>query len=463
MSSNERKFGLLQVHEVRNFNSTCLNRDEYGMPKSGYFGGVYRGRVSSQCKKRVMLTDFREEYEQEYTLGNTKITLKEGYSTKNVSALLLNALIDAGELDPSDKKLMEELKGNKWFASFSSKKDAVQKFSWADLVDMLQCTVDKIKQTTTYMDSLSTEQKIDLFDYVAKKEAKSKKKTGKKAEESEAGGTGEEEDAASVVTLRKTLGTKEAMEEYISKHKKAFGEKYNQLTLAERIQFKASERPLSLDIALFGRMSVVNGVTNVPAAMQVSHALSTHALRQEVDYFVAVDDINTVGVGFLSDNNFNSCCYLTYYSIDLDLLAKNLATSLVKLEEDGSTTFDMDKFREYVRRALYTIYETIPSGKQTTYASNVRPSYMLFEHFNNKKAISYFNAIDKPVRVKQDMGLIEESINRLTEEVNTWDIGEGFKGTRVDFHANNLSYNPIQNASSYVNIHDAINAVMNSI
>ena len=52
-------------------------------------------------------------------------------------------------------------------------------------------------------------------------------------------------------------------------------------------------RAITLDIALFGRMVTSEAFVNVEAAMQVAHAVSTHALDLESDYFAAVDDLLT--------------------------------------------------------------------------------------------------------------------------------------------------------------------------
>lgn len=42
----------IEVHLIQNFAPSNLNRDDTGQPKSAYFGGYRRARVSSQCSKR---------------------------------------------------------------------------------------------------------------------------------------------------------------------------------------------------------------------------------------------------------------------------------------------------------------------------------------------------------------------------------------------------------------------------
>lgn len=43
---------LIQIHMLQNYAPSNLNRDDTGSPKDAVFGGVRRGRISSQCLKR---------------------------------------------------------------------------------------------------------------------------------------------------------------------------------------------------------------------------------------------------------------------------------------------------------------------------------------------------------------------------------------------------------------------------
>ena len=45
---------LLELHMLQSFSVTCLNRDQFGSPKSVFFGGAPRARVSSQGWKRAI-------------------------------------------------------------------------------------------------------------------------------------------------------------------------------------------------------------------------------------------------------------------------------------------------------------------------------------------------------------------------------------------------------------------------
>lgn len=45
---------VLELHMLQNFAPSCLNRDDTNAPKDCIFGGVRRGRISSQCLKRAI-------------------------------------------------------------------------------------------------------------------------------------------------------------------------------------------------------------------------------------------------------------------------------------------------------------------------------------------------------------------------------------------------------------------------
>jgi CRISPR system Cascade subunit CasC len=52
---------LIEIHMIQNHSPANLNRDDLGAPKTCYFGGVLRSRISSQCIKRSirLSSDFK--------------------------------------------------------------------------------------------------------------------------------------------------------------------------------------------------------------------------------------------------------------------------------------------------------------------------------------------------------------------------------------------------------------------
>ncbi len=107
-----------------------------------------------------------------------------------------------------------------------------------------------------------------------------------------------------------------------------------------------------LDIALFGRMVAQESSVNVQAAAAFSHAITTHKVTNEVDFFTALDDLKQEG-GFLGALEYNSGTYYRYISLDLGQLWENL---------DGCEE-DIKKAIDVFVKALYI---AVPAARQNT-------------------------------------------------------------------------------------------------
>src|SRR5665811_1111538 len=87
-----------------------------------------------------------------------------------------------------------------------------------------------------------------------------------------------------------------------------------------------SEAVDALDIVLFGRMVAQAAELNVEAACSFAHAISTHKVSSEVEFFTAVDDLQTEqGAGHMGSLEFNSATYYRYISLNLGQLCDSLA------------------------------------------------------------------------------------------------------------------------------------------
>lgn len=79
------------------------------------------------------------------------------------------------------------------------------------------------------------------------------------------------------------------------------------------------------DIALFGRMVAQAAELNVEAAASFAHAISTHKVSNEVEFFTALDDLaEKPGSAHMGSLEFNSATYYRYVSLDLGQLRDNL-------------------------------------------------------------------------------------------------------------------------------------------
>ena len=159
------------------------------------------------------------------------------------------------------------------------------------------------------------------------------------------------------------------------------------------------------DIALFGRMLADDPAYNREAAAQVAHAITTHRVTVEDDYYTAVDDLKRpaedAGAGFLGEAAFGSGVFYLYLCVDRALLVRNLggdadaralaATAVGALTEAAATA--------------------APSGKQNSFAAHGRAQYILAESgdMQPRTLAGAFN------RAVAGSDLLEDSVAALTK------------------------------------------------
>ncbi|MBK1643778.1 type I-E CRISPR-associated protein Cas7/Cse4/CasC [Thiocapsa imhoffii] len=161
----------------------------------------------------------------------------------------------------------------------------------------------------------------------------------------------------------------------------------------------------AIDVALFGRMLADLPEVNQHAACQVAHAISTHRVEREFDYFTAVDDeggIDETGAGMIGHVDFNSATFYRYAVIDPRKLVDNL-----KGDHDLALK-GIAAFTESMARA-------IPTGKQNTFAAHNPPSFIGIV-FRHASPFNLANAFERPIWPKPDHELTALSVAKLAEQ-----------------------------------------------
>jgi len=164
------------------------------------------------------------------------------------------------------------------------------------------------------------------------------------------------------------------------------------------------------DLALFGRMLADLPVRNVDAASQVAHAISTHRVDAEFDFYTAVDDLQAersgdseadvdAGAGMLGTIEFNSACYYRYANVDVGQLLANL---------QGDAELARATLSAFVRASV----RAVPTGKQNSMAAHNPPS-LVFATVRDTGAQNLANAFVRPVRPSRDGDLIANSVREL--------------------------------------------------
>lgn len=173
---------------------------------------------------------------------------------------------------------------------------------------------------------------------------------------------------------------------------------------------KVTDKALNgLDIALFGRMLASVNTLNIEGACGFSHAISTHKIDNDLDYFTALDDYSDKsGSGHLGVNEFNSATYYRYVSLNLGQLAETLF---------GNDPIDLEVMDQAIKAFVQALYLAVPTARQNTMsASNVWDYAKVLVRKGQRIQASF----EKPVTLdynKPNSGFSQPSIEQLNEEL----------------------------------------------
>ena len=171
------------------------------------------------------------------------------------------------------------------------------------------------------------------------------------------------------------------------------------------------------DISIFGRMVASDHSLTVEAASMFSHALSTHKVDNEIDFFAAVDDLQPKeesGAGMTSTLEFNSATYYRFAALNLDMLADT--------EHLGSMS--KEERQNVVRTFVEATIKAIPSARKNTMNGNTLPVYVLGVVREKGHPIQLINAFENALRPSQ--GYAVKSVELLKSEyaklAETWGV-----------------------------------------
>jgi CRISPR system Cascade subunit CasC len=325
---------LIELHTLQSFPVSCLNRDELGAPKTAFFGGTTRARISSQCLKRAIREKAKE--------------LAPALFQGNRSRLIITPLV-------------EQLKKN-------------------GLAETL--AVQLAKQVGDYLATL---------DEAAAKKGELKVKTLMFLSPAEVAALGKE------------------LAETVTKDPKAKTEKV--ISKA----YKSAALKDAADIAIFGRMVASDHSLTLEGAGMFSHALSTHKADNDLDFFSAVDDLQSqdeAGAGMTGTLEFTSATYYRYAALNLGLLKQHLVA------------LSGEDLRKVVDAFLRAAILAVPGARKNSMNAHTLPAYVLGIVKEKGQPIQLINAFEKPVVSKN--GIADASIASLKEHhaqlKKTWNI-----------------------------------------
>lgn len=339
---------FLNLHVLFTTNAANPNRDDTGTPKQCTYGGVIRSRMSSQSMTRAK-----------------RITFETMTGGDQISFRAKTGIVDKAVAYTSD---LARRSGN-------------------------PLTADE----TAHARSMLTRE-VDGFVKKLKKDTDSKKAKQPKDEDGQT--SAEESDADGKKDTLVWLAEPElrrAAEQALAKLRGEGGD----------LAFLSPEkRTMSLAIAAFGRMFAARPELQNEAAIQRSHAFTTHESEIDPDYFTAVNDLpeddEGRGAGHLGISQLTGGVYYWHCNIDRDQL---WATWI----EDSDDSVN----RERLASLFTALLTALPSGKQNTSAHKTLPDAVLAVEASQPVALH--QAFEAPVAADRKRGYRHPSVEALLD------------------------------------------------
>ena len=324
---------FVDIHVIQTVPPSCVNRDDTGSPKTASYGGCIRARVSSQAWKRAV--------RQEFIRSGMEIGIRTMPS--RIVGMLTEEI--SSRSPKGDPGLMAK---------------RAMKLAGFD---------------------------IEVPD---EEEAGKDNEAGKPAKKTKAGASQKKED-------QKKEDKKEALF-FISRAQIVALADLAVAGCKSAKDYKDAlvQNPRA-DMVFFGRMVASGRDVSYDACVQVAHAISTHRVQTEYDYFTAVDDCkpeDSAGSAFLGTVEYNSATLYRYATVDVMSAAKWL----------GEETPDL------VRRFVEAFVVSMPTGKQNTFANRTLPD-AVYLAIREDQPVNLCGAFEKPVR--PDHGLVDASMKAL--------------------------------------------------
>ncbi len=364
---------LIEIHILQNFAPSNLNRDDTGSPKDALFGGYRRARISSQCLKRSA-----RQYVRDHRQGVPADAL--AVRTKQIVRELVKDLAARGRAEEEARQKVVAALGGVGLK-----------------VEQDKDSGDYLTQYLLFLGQRELRRLAELidehWDSLVTAEAES--------------GTGRSQGRAAKRAGRDAVpdAVRKALNGVLDGGK-------------------------AVDVALFGRMLADLPEKNQDAACQVAHAISTHAVEREFDFYTAVDDVKQLdetadaGAGMLGTVEFNSACFYRYVALDLEQLRRNL---------QGDTELAL----RGVEALLRALVKARPTGKQNSFAAHNDPEYIVCTVRRDADPRNLANAFERPVgrrdwtKDDQPIGLTTASVERFEEKWRRLEGAYGQAGATV--------------------------------
>ncbi len=395
---------LIEIHVLQNFAPSNLNRDDTGAPKDALFGGTRRARISSQCLKRSVREFFRHKREDGFFAPD-----EIGVRTKRIYTAIADLLKE--KRDISD-------------------------------------TITKAKTALSYLKIKPKNEKTQYLLFLSPREIKDFANAIDEYWDQIVGEPIETDDSALEEEASDTVNPEEQKAKGKAKNKnkkpnipKEFQEKLESVLNGGK----------SVDIALFGRMLADIPEKNQNAACQVAHAISTHAVEREFDFYTAIDDLkpdDTSGSDMMGTVEFNSACFYRYAVVDLEALNKNLHD-------------DSELAKKSIRAFLEGFTVSEPTGKQNSFAAHNQPEFIAISVRHNAAPRNLANAFETALYPKKGESLTRKSADELVKKAKS--LQSVFGGEEKTFLLNLVGANVDGYGTVVASLEDLLDKTLSAI
>jgi CRISPR system Cascade subunit CasC len=403
---------FLEVHLLQSTPPSNMNRDQNGSPKTAFFGGMERLRVSSQCWKRAM----RQHYKD--SLPDDHKTYRDRAWAKYLAQRLKQKGFDSHlSLEKSDTSIVLPVA---WMLlSALGVKPNKGNYEEGIVDTLLFMGETEIRQ----MLKLAEPHKDLLIRIVQQppEVPKVSKAKGKKVKPQDTDEAAEEEQEVSILyqlpgtPIKKGLSGSykgNPLEKLISeadfKTLKSLGDGI-QGVLYDKTKKHIQSVPG--DVALFGRMLASLPVASVDAAVSVAHAISANSIKREFDYWTAAGDFEKTdsdqgkGGEHIGDRPFSSGVFYRYSCLDLAQLIENLGE---KFQDDLGFIVE-----QYLDAFLYSR----PTGYSKQFGHDTVPFAGMFV-IRHSQPISLVQAFETTVKAKSDESISQKSWQKTVKHWN---------------------------------------------
>ncbi|MGO8716597.1 MAG: type I-E CRISPR-associated protein Cas7/Cse4/CasC [Smithella sp.] len=194
-------------------------------------------------------------------------------------------------------------------------------------------------------------------------------------------------------------------------------------------ELKPEDLKDAADISLFGRMVASDHTLTIEGAAMFNHALSTHKVENEIDYFSAMEDWpnDDAGAAMTSTLEFNSATYYRFAALNLDML----------FDKDHLACLENKERKDVVKAFVRATLQAVPVARRNSMNGNVPPSYVICVLREKGHPIQLINAFEESIHSKN--GIVKKSIEALETEYKTLKATWGLDGIEVKIPEKNLN------------------------